>query len=47
MKKEKKIIRQVHGFTARDIQHECDHLNGIVFLEKVNMRSGFATKEMI
>lgn len=45
--KGEKIIRQVHGFTARDIQHECDHLNGIVFLEKVNMRSGFATKEMI
>ena len=36
----------MRGFTARDIQHECDHLNGIVFLEKVKT-NGFATKEMI
>lgn len=42
-----KITKQVHGFTARDIQHECDHLDGIVFLERVNMHNGFATKEMI
>ena len=43
----KKITRQVKGFTARDIQHECDHLDGIVFLEKVVNPNGFATKEMI
>ena len=42
-----KIIKQVKGFTARDIQHECDHLDGIVFLEKVKEHNGFATKEMI
>lgn len=41
-----KIVKQVKGFTARDIQHECDHLDGIVFLEKV-IPNGFATKEMI
>lgn len=35
------------GFTARDIQHECDHLDGIIFLEKVTQENGFATKEMI
>ena len=35
------------GFTARDIQHECDHLDGIVFLEKVKGPNGFATKENI
>ncbi len=45
--KGEKIIKQVKGFTARDIQHECDHLNGIVFLEKVKEHNGFATKEMI
>ena len=45
--KGKKIIKQVKGFTARDIQHECDHLDGIVFLEKVKEHNGFATKEMI
>lgn len=42
-----KIVKQVKGFTARDIQHECDHLEGIVFLEKVSGENGFATKEMI
>lgn len=43
----KEIIKKVKGFTARDIQHECDHLDGIVFLEKVIDKNGFATKEMI
>lgn len=42
----KKIQKQVSGFTARDIQHECDHLDGIVFLDKVKPKE-FATKEMI
>lgn len=42
--KGEKIVKQVKGFTARDIQHECDHLDGIVFLDK---SKGFATKEMI
>lgn len=45
--KGKKIVKQIKGFTARDIQHECDHLDGIVFLEKVVSKNGFATKEMI
>ena len=45
--KGEKIVKQVTGFTARDIQHECDHLDGIVFLEKVVSPNGFATKEMI
>lgn len=39
--------RVANGFTARDIQHECDHLDGIVFLERVTGKDGFATKEMI
>ena len=42
-----KIVKEVKGFTARDIQHECDHLDGIVFLEKVVGPDGFATTEMI
>lgn len=41
-----KIVKKVKGFTSRDIQHECDHLEGILFLEKVEP-NGFATKEMI
>lgn len=42
-----KIVKKVSGFTARDIQHECDHLDGIIFLEKVTQKNGFSTKEMI
>lgn len=43
----KQIIKQVHGFFARLVQHECDHLDGIVFLEKVKEKNGFATTENI
>lgn len=42
-----KVVKQVKGFTARDIQHECDHLDGILFLEKVVKPNGFATKDMM
>ena len=45
--KGEKIVKKANGFTARDIQHECDHLDGIVFLEKVSVKNGFATKQMI
>ncbi len=41
-----KIIKRLNGFFARLVQHECDHLDGIVFLEKVK-GPGFATKENI
>lgn len=40
-----KIIKQINGFFARLIQHECDHLDGKVFLEKVKGPNGFATLE--
>ena len=42
-----KIVKQVNGFFARLIQHECDHLDGIIFLEKVTEKNGFATIENI
>ena len=42
-----KIIKQLSGFFARLIQHECDHLDGINFIEKVINDNGFATKENI
>lgn len=45
--KGEKIVKQLKGFTARDVQHECDHLEGVVFLERVREHNGFATKEMI
>ena len=42
-----KIVEKLSGFFARLVQHECDHLDGIVFLEKVKGPNGFATKENI
>lgn len=42
-----KIVKQLNGFFARLVQHECDHLNGIVFLERVKEKNGFATVENI
>lgn len=42
-----KIVRQVNGFFAILVQHECDHLDGIVFLEKVKEHNGFATVDSI
>lgn len=42
-----KIVKQFNGFVARVIQHECDHLDGIVFLEKVKEHNGFATVENV
>ena len=45
--KGEKITKKLNGFFARLIQHECDHLDGIVFLEKVKKHGGFATIENI
>lgn len=42
-----KINKKINGFFARLIQHECDHLNGIIFLEKVKGPNGFATLDNI
>ncbi|MCX8074004.1 MAG: peptide deformylase [Clostridia bacterium] len=33
----------VEGYTARLIQHECDHLDGIVFMQKVEDMAGVTT----
>ena len=41
-----KIKKEVSGFYARLIQHKCDHLDGICFIDKVKA-GDFATKEMI
>ena len=45
--KGQKIVKDIKGFFARLIQHECDHLDGIVFLDKVKGTNCFATKENI
>lgn len=42
-----KITKRLSGFFARLVQHECDHLDGINFIEKVISNNGFATKENI
>ena len=42
-----KTIKELNGFFARLVQHECDHLDGINFIEKVVNDDGFATKENI
>lgn len=42
-----KVVKEAKDFTARDIQHECDHLDGIVFLEKVKQHNGFSTSDNI
>ena len=41
--KGEKIVKNLNGFFARLVQHECDHLKGVVFLEKVKEHNGFAT----
>ena len=42
-----KIEREVHGFFARLIQHECDHLDGFTLLNRVTEKDGFSTKENV
>ena len=42
-----KITKEISGFFARLIQHECDHLEGIVFIDKVQGPNGFATNENV
>ena len=45
--KGEKIVKQLNGFLVRLVQHECDHLDGIVFLERVKEKNGFATVDNI
>ena len=44
---QRKFTKEAKGFWVRLIQHECDHLDGIVFIEKVKGLNGFATNENI
>ena len=43
----KQIKKEIHGFFARLVQHECDHLDGVVFLEKVKGLVRFTTIDNI
>ena len=42
-----KVVKEIDNFFARLIQHECDHLDGIVFLERVKEHNGYATLENV
>lgn len=42
-----KVVKEIDNFFARLIQHECDHLDGIVYLERVKEHNGFATLENV
>lgn len=42
-----KIEKILKDFTARLVQHECDHLDGFTLLDRVEGPHGFATKDMI
>jgi peptide deformylase len=42
------IDRTVHGFHARVVQHECDHLDGILYPQRIeDMRSFGFTEELL
>lgn len=41
------ILMEINGFFARLVQHECDHLDGMLFLERVTEHNGFATVDNI
>lgn len=45
--KGEKVVKEIDNFFARLIQHECDHLDGIVYLERVKDHNGFATLENV
>jgi len=36
-----KIDREVDGFHARVVQHECDHLDGILYVERITDMKSF------
>ena len=44
--KGEKIVKNISGFFARLVQHECDHLDGVLFIDKVK-NGEFATRDMI
>ena len=43
----KKIEREVAGFHARVVQHECDHLNGILYPMRIRDMHNFGYTEVL
>lgn len=42
-----KIKRIAHGFHARVVQHECDHLDGILYPQRMQNMADFGFKEQV
>ena len=42
-----RIERRVHGFHARVVQHECDHLDGILFPMRIVDRTKFGFTDVL
>lgn len=43
----KPIAREVHGFHARVVQHECDHLNGILYPMRIKDMRLFGYEDVL
>ncbi|QJQ04947.1 peptide deformylase [Undibacterium piscinae] len=43
----KKICREVDGFHARVVQHECDHLNGVLYPMRIRDLAQFGYTEVL
>ncbi|MGZ5817347.1 MAG: peptide deformylase [Burkholderiaceae bacterium] len=43
----KRIVRDVNGFHARVVQHECDHLNGILYPMRIKDFSRFGYVDVL
>jgi peptide deformylase len=43
----KRIVRDVNGFHARVVQHECDHLNGILYPMRIKDFSQFGYVDVL
>jgi peptide deformylase len=42
-----KIVRTVDGFHARVVQHECDHLDGVLFPQRVEDMTRFGFTDVL
>ncbi|MCC6196405.1 MAG: peptide deformylase [Burkholderiales bacterium] len=43
----KRIVRDVEGFHARVVQHECDHLDGILYPQRIRDMRKFGFTEVL
>ena len=41
----KKIKLRLNGWTARIFQHEIDHLNGVLYIDRLTAQENFWTEE--